>query len=306
MLKNVRFFLYIVCAICIFTSCGGDTEPTNKVGKDNISANTATLPNHVKYTFYKRNEKARKPQEGDLLTFHFVIQNYEDSILSTTYGKYKDAFKEQPFEGNFFMTKLFFKEIFSMTAEGDSLSFWISEDSLAKQPSDLKTLKTKKGTYRKHTLKMIRIRSKADIKRELREKYSSQNKKDSALIAAYLDDVRKKETRLELQTTPTGLRYYIRKPGKGNIPQEGDTVTVNYTEKSIDGSLYGKSDMPTEFIIGQTMPVGLEEGLALMTEGSSSVFILPSELGYGEHPPHENIPRNAVLVYEIDMVRLKH
>ena len=108
--KNV-IFLWLLLA-CLASSCG-EREPQK--GKPvTINASTATLPNHVKYTFHKRNEKGRKANEGDLLTFHLVVQNNEDAVLSTTYGKYKEPIKELPYEDNYFIHKPFFKEIFAM------------------------------------------------------------------------------------------------------------------------------------------------------------------------------------------------
>jgi|GEM_PF-2346274 len=301
-LRHYAFFFLVGGLI----SCGNET--TTEKTKQEIIAKAVTLPNHVKYIFYKHNEKGRKPKMGDLLTFHYVVQNHKDSVLSTTYGKDKEAYKEQPYEDvpSFFTYKPFFREVFALAAEGDSLTFWISVDSLANKSGYLKIPKVQSGTYLKYTLKMLRIRSKEEIKLEMRQKYAAQVKKDSLLIENYIAEIKKKQLRLELQTTASGLRYFIRKTGKGNLPKTGDTVMVNYTEKSLEGSLYGKSDAPIEFIIGETMPLGLEEGLSLMTEGASSVFILPSNLGYGDKPPHENIPQNAILVYEIDMIRLKH
>lgn len=301
-MKKYLLHIQTLWVLCVaITSCGGTEEGKDTKSNGTLTANSATLPNHVKYTFHKRNEKGRKPKAGEMLTFSLLVQNHKDAELSNT------TYTEQPYEEgeSYFTYKPYFKEVFAMTAEGDSLSFWISVDSLVNKPGYLATPKVQAGTFLKYTLKMLRIRSKEEIKRELKEKYAEKRKQDSVVIAQYIQEIKKKEARVELQTTPSGLLYYIRKPGKGRTPIEGDTVMVNYTEKSIEGNLFGKSDSPTEFIIGETMPKGLEEGLTLMTEGASSVFILPTELGYGENP-HGNIPKNAVLVYEIDMIRLKH
>lgn len=296
-----RFFFPILFALLVFiaVSCGGEVGKTDNY--KNTDAQTGTLPNHVKYSFYKRHEKGRKPKEGDMVTFSLKVENHKNQELSNT------VYIEQPYsEGeSYFIYKPFYREIFAITAENDSLSFWISVDSIRNKQGDLKTDKIQSGTLLKYTLKMLRIRSKEEIKREIKEKYSKQNKTDSATIAQYIQELKKKELHIELQTTETGLRYYIRKPGKGNPPQEGDTVMVNYVQKSIDGRLFGKSDGPTDFVIGYTMPKGLEEGLSLMTEGASSVFILPTELGYGENPP-DNMPKNAILVLEVDMIKMKH
>ena len=195
--------------------------------------------------------------------------------------------------------------MFALVAEGDSLSFWISADSMMSQASYLKTSRLKAGTQVKHTVKILKVRSKAEIKKELKQKYATQYKKDSLLIGEYLSEVKKKEIRLDVHTTESGLYYYIRKVGKGNPPIEGDTVMLNYTSKLIDGTVYEKSESPTEFVIGNTLPLGLNEGLALMNEGASSVFILPSTIGFGETPPDTNIPLNAVLVFEVDLLARK-
>jgi FKBP-type peptidyl-prolyl cis-trans isomerase len=303
MLTNIQITsAFLLLGLAYLTGCGGNEgEQAGKNNVNTITADSGTLPNHVKYTFHKRNEKGRKPKDGDLITFRLSVRNHKDAELSN------HTYQEQPYQDgeSHFTYKPYFKEVFAMSAEGDSLSFWISVDSLMNKPGYLKTPKVQAGTSLKYTLKVLKIRSKEEIKRELKEKYAEIYKRDSASIALFLEEVKKKEARVELQKTTSGLYYYIRKPGKGATPQEGDTVVVNYIEKSIEGSLFGKSDSPTEFIIGQTMPQGLNEGLTLMTEGASSVFILPTELGYGENPSG-NIPKNAVLVYEIDMLRLKH
>ncbi len=294
-------FMPLLFAMLIFMVVGCMQETTDKqgAGKDKVTE-TTTLPNHVKYTFHKRNDKGRKPKEGDLVTFHLRVQNHKDVELSS------NLHPEIPYEENYFIYKPFFKEVFAMASEGDSLSFWINADSLRGRQGYLETPKVPAGTPIKWTLKVIRVRSKEEIKRELKEKYAKRHTADSLAITAYIQDLKKKELRIEMQVTDSGLHYYIRKPGKGRPPQEGDTVTVNYTEKSIDGKLFSKSDAPMEFVIGYTMPKGLDEGLSLMTEGASSVFILPTKLGYEDENMTENMSKNVILVYEIDMIKMKH
>lgn len=285
--------------ILLIVSCTGQPEKQKETGNE-VVVQSATLPNHVKYSFSKHNEKARKPKEGDLLTFKLRIQNSQNVELSNA------TYKEHPYEENYFIFKPFFKEVFAIAGEGDVMNFWIHADSLKGKQGDLQTNKIPAGTLIKYSLEMIQIRSKEEIKRELKEKYSKRYTKDSTEIALYIQELKKKEARLELQITESGLHYYIRKPGKGRPPQEGDTVTVNYVEKSLDGRLVNPINAPTEFVVGSILPKGLNEGISLMTEGASSVFILPTKLGHDEDIEDADIPKNIILVYEIDMLKMKH
>ena len=114
-------------------------------------------------------------------------------------------------------------------------------------------------------------------------------------------------------TTPSGLRIIDVKPGTGPVPQAGQTVTVNYTGwLFVDGKKGKKFDssldrgQPFSFTLGQGQVItGWDEGLATMHVGGKRTLIIPPDLGYGANGAGADIPPNATLVFDIDLLGVK-
>ena len=114
-------------------------------------------------------------------------------------------------------------------------------------------------------------------------------------------------------TSPTGLRMIDTRVGTGPQPQAGQTVTVNYTGwlyedgkkgKKFDSSFDRKK--PFAFVIGQGNVVkGWDEGVSTMRVGGKRTLIIPPELGYGEEGAGSDIPPNATLIFEVDLLSAK-
>ncbi|MCU0446089.1 MAG: FKBP-type peptidyl-prolyl cis-trans isomerase [Microscillaceae bacterium] len=309
MVKNIALFwwlsscksaTYILLVAWTLSACGGgEASTTSWLGSEK------TTPSGVKYIFFQQNSKNKKAQSGDLITFHLIIQNHQDSIIRNTYREGKTGIQELPFESDFFIGKEYFKDIFAQVAEGDSLAFWIRVDSLVNKSGFLKTAKTPSGTQVKYTVKVLKIRSKAEIKQELEKNLQAQRRADSLLISKYLDSLVKKQKNLQILQTASGLRYYFTQTGAGKSPIEGDTISVNYVGKFLDGTIYNSSDANTEFVLGNTLPLGLDEGLALLQEGSKATFFLPSELGFGAEGMGNLVPPHAILIFEVELVKIR-
>lgn len=97
--------------------------------------------------------------------------------------------------------------------------------------------------------------------------------------------------------------------GEGAAVKEGDTVSVHYTGTLIDGTKFDSSldrDEPFEFTVGQgQVIVGWDEGLVGMKVGGKRKIEIPSSKGYGETGAGEDIPANAGLVFEIELLEIK-
>ncbi len=109
------------------------------------------------------------------------------------------------------------------------------------------------------------------------------------------------------QVTESGLKYTVVKEGKGARPSASDNVTVHYTGRLTDGTVFDSSverGEPTSFPLNRVIP-GWTEGLQLMQEGGVTVFYIPSELGYGEMgTPGGPIPPNAPLIFEVELIKV--
>ena len=109
----------------------------------------------------------------------------------------------------------------------------------------------------------------------------------------------------EAVATDSGLRYLITAAGEGaDKPQSGQNVTVHYTGKLLDGSVFDSSHergAAAQFTIGDLIP-GVNEALLDMVEGEQRTVIIPPELGYGNRGVPGVIPPNSFLIFELELI----
>lgn len=105
------------------------------------------------------------------------------------------------------------------------------------------------------------------------------------------------------KTTASGLKYKIIKPGQGTSPKATDEVTVNYIGQLPNGTVFDSSYERGE---AATFPLsgvikGWTEGLQLMKPGSTAIFYIPANLGYGAQGAGP-IPPNSPLFFQVDLI----
>lgn len=108
-----------------------------------------------------------------------------------------------------------------------------------------------------------------------------------------------------VKVTESGLQYLVVKEGNGKKPGPNDVVTVHYTGRLIDGTMFDSSverGEPATFAVGQVIP-GWVEGLQLMSEGSAYRLFIPSELAYGEHGTGPIQP-NSTLIFDVQLLKV--
>ncbi len=110
----------------------------------------------------------------------------------------------------------------------------------------------------------------------------------------------------ELVSTGTGLQYLTLREGTGAAPSSADHVTVHYAGWLTDGTLFDAS-----YPRGQTVSFplngvikGWTEGLQLMKEGGETIFVIPSDLGYGTRGSPPVIPGDATLVFHVALEKI--
>ncbi|MCR4737552.1 MAG: FKBP-type peptidyl-prolyl cis-trans isomerase [Bacteroidales bacterium] len=109
----------------------------------------------------------------------------------------------------------------------------------------------------------------------------------------------------DVKVTASGLQYKVITEGKGEKPSATSKVTVKYTGKLIDGTVFDSTDKnggePISFGLNQVIR-GWTEGLQLMPTGSKYIFYIPSDLAYGDQGAGGLIPGGATLIFEIELI----
>ncbi len=103
---------------------------------------------------------------------------------------------------------------------------------------------------------------------------------------------------------PSGIIYKELKAGTGASPKASDTVKVNYRGTLITGAEFDSSykrGEPAEFPLGGVIPCWTE-GVQKMKVGGKAQLVCPAKLAYGEQGSPPNIPPNATLVFEIELL----
>lgn len=106
--------------------------------------------------------------------------------------------------------------------------------------------------------------------------------------------------------TQSGLQYEVLSAGTGKTPGPDDKVTVHYTGKLSDGTVFDSSverGEPATFGVSDVIP-GWTEVLQLMKEGDKWLVAIPYDLGYGERGAGQTIPPYATLVFEVELIKV--
>ncbi|MDE7412563.1 MAG: FKBP-type peptidyl-prolyl cis-trans isomerase [Muribaculaceae bacterium] len=119
----------------------------------------------------------------------------------------------------------------------------------------------------------------------------------------FLEENKKKD---EVKVTSTGLQYIVEKEGEGAQPTAEDEVTVHYTGKLLDGTVFDSSvnrGEPATFPLNRVIP-GWTEGVQLMKEGAKYTFFIPSDLAYGAQGVPQVIPPHSTLIFEVELIKV--
>ena len=97
--------------------------------------------------------------------------------------------------------------------------------------------------------------------------------------------------------------------GEGEAVKTGDTVVMHYKGILDDGTEFDSSykrNSPFTTTIGiGTVIKGWDRGIPGMKVGGKRKLVSPPDLGYGENGAPPNIPPNATLTFDVELLEIK-
>jgi FKBP-type peptidyl-prolyl cis-trans isomerase len=109
-----------------------------------------------------------------------------------------------------------------------------------------------------------------------------------------------------VQTTYSGLKYEVLRPGTGARPSSYNRVKVHYHGYLPDGTVFDSSvqrGQPATFGLNQVI-AGWREGIPLMQEGAKYRFTVPPHLAYGPRGMPPKIGPNQTLLFEVELLQV--
>jgi FKBP-type peptidyl-prolyl cis-trans isomerase FkpA len=277
-----------------------------------VSAVAYTCDSYSKYPGFKRakhgiyyqlhtlGEDTVKARAGDYITVNLTYMTLTDSVFFK--GTRKFQVNNPAYDGAI-------DECFGLLSIEESATFIIQADnffSVTLQSTLPRFIS--QGEAIKIKIGMLEIQPEQDYIRE-KEAFLSWIEDfgdyEKVILKQFIA-----EEKLNVNPLPSGIYYLNLRPGTGKKVELGDTITVNYEGRFLNGKFFDstvKRRQPFQFVYGTEWQVikGLEEAIGMMCEGEKSLFILPSELGFGNQGSSDSIiPPFSSLIFEVEILKV--
>ncbi len=197
-----------------------------------------------------------------------------------------------------------------LMSAGDKGTFRVVSDSIFKDPSMQKPPFITTGNIMQWEVEMIEVKTAADLAKANEEVLA----KEAGVIEKYIAD-----NKLDAIKTQSGMYIVTVKEGTGETPKTGQEVTMNYTGRLLDGTVFDSNEDikfnhvdPFKFVLGTGRVIkGWDEGVALLKKGGKAKLIIPSGMAYGsrampgQDANPKGIPANSPLVFDVTLISFK-
>lgn len=252
------------------------------------------------YQLHTFGESGREIVTGDYITADVTYSTLSDSVFFE--GRRKIKLDEPVYKGAI-------EDCFKLLRDDESASF-----ILEAEPFFQLTLETDlpafllPGDKIKIKLSIIDVQTEQEFDNE---KLAFLNwiddfgEYEKVILRQYLNN-----EKIDVKPFPSGLIYLPVKPGNGKTIAAGDTITINYEGRFLNGKFFDSTvrrNQPFQFVFGTEWQVirGLEEALVHMSEGEKAIFIVPSELAFGQAGSSTGmIPPFTSLIFEVEIVNV--
>lgn len=283
-----------------------------------VACSEKETPGGVKYKVLKKGD-GKEVAFGQFMVMNMLLTDAKDSVWfsSKEVGNpvvipVPDASMEKD-EGEY--------GVFKALTKGDSITFQLSAQTIFTKTRRMPVPKNvdEKSLFT-FNIGLKDVWSQEQVtefqQKLMRDNERGQIKKDSVAINNYLN-----EKGIVAQTTASGLRYVVKKEGKGNLATAGKTAMVHYAGYLLNGKIFdtslasvakennfnnGGRNEPYPVVVNTGSVIkGWDEMLLLMNKGMKVTVYIPSGLAYGQQSPGPGIPPNSILMFDMEVMDIK-
>ncbi len=299
-------FTLAIAAICaLISSC-------NNSSSGDFTVDKAT---GVQYKFIKHNENGSKPAAGDFAQIEMLFKTPKDSEIMNT-----QTMRRRPGDttrGIMIPLRFNFagclEQGITLMSVGDSAIFKINADSLFIKQFQMKKLPPyiQPGSYLTFNVKLLSFQTQKQVQEMRQQMMAKRQLEAEKLKAEEQPSIEKYLSDHHSDAKPNADSIYIlkRTTGKGQELKEGDTVTVAYTGRLLNGQAFDSSTAahgPYKFAYSSNAPAIKGWILALKGAhtGDKETVLLPSALAYGQYGMGGAIPPYSPLVFDMEVLKI--
>jgi FKBP-type peptidyl-prolyl cis-trans isomerase FkpA len=268
------------------------------------------------------NGKGETLKNGEFMELHFTNllsrKGKKDSVLNNT--REMGAPQIMPFDSTS-LPPAYFK-IFKQMKNGDSLTTRVSVDTMFKGKMEQMPPFMKKGDFVYTNIQIVNVyktQQAADSARTIAMANAEKIGKAKADALVKADDKTLTDfiakNKVTATKTANGVYVETTTAGTGALLDTNSFVKIMYTGKTLDGKMFDSNVDPSK---GHTDPLlvnltndqslgngvipGMKEGLLTLQKGAKGKLYIPSGLAYGARGAGADIPANANLVFEVEVL----
>ena len=290
----------------------------------NVSAQTAytKLVGGLDYIIIAKG-KGELIKDSTFVKLHY-IQTIGDSVFFNSYKQPTGPVLNFVQKGRGDINDYF--PIFNKCRNGDSIVIRLNKDSLFRGNTP-PFVKEKDEVLLK--MKIVEVFSKKqrdsifidDAKKAAEQKAMADAKKmeeDKAMAAAIGNEDKVLQeyiaaNKIKAIKTTSGMYYAITEKGTGELPKNGQQLTMNYTGMLLDGTKFDSNVdpafnhvQPFTFTLGVGQVIrGWDEGIALLPVGTKGILLIPSPMAYGPSSPSPVIKPNSIMRFDVEVISAK-
>lgn len=288
MKRNLVLFAWVgLLAMLLITACNEKFPGYKKT------------QNGLYYKFYSQNISAPQPKMTDFMKVDMTCY-LNDTLYYDWQGTKHEVYtqlQEPIFKGDL-------QEAYAMMHLGDSASFYVKADSVAALYYDQNpdSVGLKPGDLFRYEVKLLEVKSEEEFLADIEKRKENMMSDSRKALENYI-----MTNNINVAPEASGVYIISMEKGRGQCPQKGDRVEVDFAASLLNGQSVGSTyDSPEKlsFILGEGFTIqGWEEIVPKMHLGERVKAIIPFDLAYGEHSVG-SIPPYANLVYDIKLLKI--